>query len=143
MATLAYRGPSSAIHPLHGILLASMLPLYLGGLLSDLAYSSSYQIQWSNFAAWLIAGAMVFTGLTLLWSLISLIGGSHRRGWALIYFLVVLAVFILGLINSFIHARDAWGIMPAGLVLSIIVTALAIVATWIGFTGRGHAGDVR
>jgi len=125
------------------VLLASMVPLYLGGLLSDLAYRSSYQLQWSNFAAWLIAGALVFTGLTLLWSVVTLVRAVRRRGWPLVYFLVVLAIFVLGLLNSFIHARDAWGMMPTGLILSFAVTALAVVATWIGFSGRSHAGDVR
>ena len=48
-----------ALHPLHAILLAFPLPLFLGALLSDLAYSSTYEVQWTNFASWLIAGAML------------------------------------------------------------------------------------
>ena len=50
------------------MLLAFPLPLFIGALLSDWAYSATYQIQWINFASWLIAGALVFTGLALLWS---------------------------------------------------------------------------
>lgn len=122
------------IHPLHAVLLASALPLFLGGLLSDWAYGSTYQIQWSNFAAWLIAGAMVFTGLSLLWGLIDLVRRGRRRGRTLVYFLVLLATFVLGLVNSFVHSRDAWGTMPDGLILSVIVTLLAGVAVWIGFS---------
>ncbi len=49
--------PVKSIHLLHAVLLAATLPLFLGGLLSDIAYALSYEIQWSNFAAWLIAGA--------------------------------------------------------------------------------------
>jgi uncharacterized membrane protein len=124
------------------MLLAAAMPLFLGGLLSDWAYASSYEIQWSNFAAWLIAGAMVFTGFALLWALIDLIRSDRRRGRPLVYFLVLLAAFVLGLINSFVHARDAWAVMPDGLILSAIVTLLAILATWVGFSSL-RPGETR
>ena len=140
MAVSAAETPTRAIHPLHAFLLAGAVPPFLGGLLSDLAYARSYQIQWSNFAAWLIAGGMVFTGFALLWALVELLRAEQRRGRPLIYVLLLLAMFALGLINSFVHARDAWATMPAGLYLSVIVTLLAIVATWIGFSGLRTGG---
>ena len=69
MAVDTDRTRPKLLHPVHAILLASTLPLFLGALLSDWAYSSSYQIQWLNFASWLIAGALVLCGLALnmLW----------------------------------------------------------------------------
>ncbi|WP_207476695.1 DUF2231 domain-containing protein [Arenibaculum pallidiluteum] len=133
MAAIYDHRPPRAIQPVHAVLLAATIPLFLGGLLSDVAYTRSYEIQWSNFSAWLIAGGMVFTGLALLWSLIDLIR-ADRRGRPFIYFLLLLATFVLGLVNSFVHARDAWGTMPDGVILSAIVTVLAILATWIGFS---------
>ena len=135
MADTRDRMAARAIHPLHAFLLAAATPLYLGGLLSDWAYASTYEIQWSNFAAWLIAGAMLFTGLALAWSLVGLLRPGRRRGRPLILFLILLILFIFGLIASFVHTRDAWAVMPDGLVLSAIVTLLAIAATWIGFSG--------
>lgn len=122
------------IHPLHAVLLAGAFPLFLGGLFSDWAYNNTFEVQWNNFAAWLIAGAMVFTGFALLWSLIDLLRGTARRGWGLTCFFLLLAMFVLGLINSFVHARDAFGSQPQGVVLSVIVTLLAIGAIWIGFS---------
>jgi uncharacterized membrane protein len=129
----AYRsGPGQ----LHAILLAGTVPLFLGALLSDIAYYQTYQIQWSNFASWLIAGAMVFCGFALLFSLINLVRAPRKGGQPLVYFLVLLATFVLGLINAFQHAKDAWAVMPSGLVLSVIVAVLAFVAAWIGLTPR-------
>jgi uncharacterized membrane protein len=104
-------------------------------LLSDIAYARTYEIQWLNFAAWLIAGAMVFTGLALAWSLVELALGPARRRRPLIGLLLLLGMFVFGLVNSFIHARDAWGAMPAGLVWSVIVTAMAAAAIWISVSG--------
>jgi len=131
---------AGTIHPFHAVLLAATVPLFLGGLLSDLAYASSYQIQWSNFAAWLIAGGMVFTGFALLWAFVELLRAGRRGGRPLACFLLLLAVFGFGLVNSFIHARDAWGTMPTGLILSAIVAMLAIAATWIGFSSLRMGG---
>jgi uncharacterized membrane protein len=117
------------------VLVACAAPLFLGGLLSDIAYARTYEIQWLNFAAWLIAGAMVFTGLALAWSLVELALGPARRGAPLIGLLLLLAMFVFGLVNAFMHARDAWGAMPAGLLWSVIVTAIAAVALWISVSG--------
>lgn len=56
MAVISASGLARPLHPLHAILLAFPLPLFLGALISDFAYWSSFQIQWSNFSSWLIAG---------------------------------------------------------------------------------------
>nr|WP_232328677.1 DUF2231 domain-containing protein [Sphingomonas horti] len=119
-----------------------MLPLFLGALLSDIAYSQSYQVQWKNFASWLIPGGLVFGGFALLWALIELFRADRRGQRAITYVLVLLAAWVLGFINAFIHAKDAWASMPAALILSIIVAALAIAATWLGFATL-RTGEVR
>lgn len=124
--------PTRPVHPLHAVLLTCAFPLYLGGLLADIAYARTYQIQWVNFAAWLIAGAMVFTGLGLAWSLLRAVRTRFRDKAGLIGLGLLAASFILGLLNSFMHARDAWGAMPSGLVLSLVVTGLAGAVIWLG-----------
>jgi uncharacterized membrane protein len=121
---------------LHAILLAFPLPLFVGALLSDLAYSASFHVQWINFASWLIAGALLVGGFTLLWALIELVGsGTARTGRHIAYFAVLLSMWTLGFINALVHAKDAWATMPASLYLSIVVTLLALIAAWIGYSG--------
>jgi uncharacterized membrane protein len=119
-------------------LLAGTVPLFLGGLLSDIAYYQSYQIQWSNFAAWLIAGGLLFCGLALLFALVNLIRAEQKTGRPVVYFLLLLVTWVLGLVNAFEHAKDAWAVMPSGLVLSVIVTVLAVVAAWIGLSNLNN-----
>lgn len=130
----------NVLHPIHGILLAGTIPLFLGGLLSDLAYSSSYQIEWSNFASWLIAGGLVFGGFALLWSIIDLVRADRRGGSLLMYTLLLLATWVLGFFNALTHARDAWATMPMGLILSVIVVLLALASAWVGFARFGVGG---
>lgn len=128
-------------HPIHAVLLAGALPLFLGAMLSDMAYASSYQIQWNNFASWLIAGGLVFAGLALLCTVIDLVRGARGRR-LVIQTLLLLATWILGFINALIHAKDAWASMPTGLVLSVIVAALAVAAIGAGFCGL-RLGDAK
>ena len=117
----------------HAFLLAAAFPLFLGGFLGDWAYWSSYQIQWSNFAAWLLAGGMVFLGIALVCALIDVFRGG--RGRSLLHFALVLVAFVLGFIGSLVHARDAWAVMPTGLLLSLVVLVLVAAATWMAFAG--------
>lgn len=120
--------------PLHAILLGGSVPLFVGALLSDIAYYQTYQSQWSNFAAWLLAGAELFSGLALLFALVNLIRAKRKAGRPTLYFLLLLATWVLGLINSFEHAKDAFAVMPLGLVLSVITAPLVCITAWIGLS---------
>lgn len=122
------------IHPVHAVLLASCLPLFLGALLSDWAYSTSFEIQWINFAAWLIVGALIFAGSALLWAMIDAFRADAPRGrskW--IYVGLLAATLVLGFVNALVHAKDAWATMPLGLLLSVFVFILAVATIWVGF----------
>nr|WP_218878648.1 DUF2231 domain-containing protein [Pseudomonas flavescens] len=121
-------------------MLAGAVPLFLGALLSDIAYYKTFQIQWSNFAAWLIAGGLLFSGLALLFALANLIRADRKAGRPVMYFLLLLITWVLGLVNAFEHAKDAWAIMPASLVLSVIVTLLISITAWIGLSGLRSGG---
>jgi uncharacterized membrane protein len=131
------------IHPLHAFLLAGCVPLFIGALLSDWAYSSTYEIQWTNFGSWFLVGALVLAGFALLWAFIDLLrADGDWRGRPLIYFVLLLAAWILGFIDALVHAKDAWAKMPEALILSVIVAILALVASWLGFS-TWRAGEVR
>ena len=104
----------SPLHPLHAILLAFLFPLLVGALFSDLAYSSSYQIQWANFASWLIAGALFVGSFVFLWALVDwLRHRGARNGRRGLYTLLLLATLLLGFVNAMVHAKDAYATMPA------------------------------
>ncbi|MBB5279135.1 DUF2231 domain-containing protein [Pacificimonas flava] len=133
--------PTRPPHPLHALLLAGSFPLFLGCALADWTYAASYQVQWTNFAAWLNAGALLFCGLALLLAAIDVIRGAGR---GIIYGLLLLATFAIGLVNAFVHAKDAWGAMPAALILSVITALLSAAATWAGLrTLRPYAAKAK
>lgn len=121
---------------MHAVLAFSAVPLFLGALLSDWAYAETYQVEWTNFASWLIAGGLVIAGIALLWATVDVLRSSvtRHRGGAL-YLVLLLASFVIGFINALVHAKDAWASMPAALVLSVIVLLLAAAASVVGLAG--------
>lgn len=124
-----------ALHPVHAVLLAGMLPLFLGALFSDIAYGRSYEVQWSNFASWLIAGALVLCGFALLWAVIDLFRADRRGSRSWLYVAVLAGTFGVGFVGALVHAKDAWATMPGGLIVSVIVAVLAVIAVALGFGG--------
>lgn len=118
---------------MHAVIAFSSLPLFVGALLSDWAYARTYEVQWTNFASWLVAGGVVMAALALLWAAADTLRPSARRGrrgW--IYLLTLLSAVLLGFINSLVHAKDAWAAMPDATVLSAIVVLLVAAASGIG-----------
>jgi uncharacterized membrane protein len=129
-----------ALLPVNAVLVAGATSLFVGALLSDIAYFRSYEIQWSNFSSWLLAGGLLVAALAFLWSIVELFRTRWRVWPAVAYTVLLLATWILGFIDALVHAKDAWATMPTGLVLSVIVVVLACVALGIAFAGM-HAGD--
>ena len=112
----------------------SAFPLFLGALLSDWAYSVSYEVQWINFASLLIAGALVFLGAALLLTFVRamlVVATLRRHVWVL--FGLILITFVVGFINALVHAKDAGATMPDGLLLSVVVFILVVLSMGYGF----------
>jgi uncharacterized membrane protein len=121
------------LHPLNALLLAFPVALFPGALLCDVTYLNSAEMQWSNFAAWLITGALVIAAPVLLWAIAAMLRG---RGGAL-YIATLAAMWIAGLVNAFQHSHDGWSsVGTTGLALSIVSSVLALAAGWTGYSRR-------
>jgi uncharacterized membrane protein len=139
LATTVYPTGSRPVHPLHALLLAFPIALFASALLSDITYLKNAEMQWSNFSAWLIVGALVFGAPVLLWAGVGFFRRRRdpERTRALVYFLLLLIMWIAGLINAFKHSQDAWSsVGAAGVTLSIISTLTAFAAGWIAYSGE-------
>ncbi|MFN3352734.1 MAG: DUF2231 domain-containing protein [Brevundimonas sp.] len=133
-------------HPVHAILLAFPIALFTGAVVSDIAYLRTAEVQWTNFSSWLIAGGVLFTGLTLAWALVALAAGwrgQERRPRA-IYAALLALLFVVGLVNALKHSQDAWSSVQAfGLTLSILSALLALIAGVLAFWAAGAREVVR
>ncbi|MEN5116775.1 DUF2231 domain-containing protein [Luteimonas sp. TWI662] len=130
------------LHPLHMLLVTSAFPLFLGALMADIGYARSYEIQWTNFASWLLVGAMVFAVIGLVWALVSLATPTARTRTRFLYVGLLALTCVLGFLNSLIHAMDAWQKMPQALVWSTLCV-LSIAATlWFALGGTLRRREV-
>src|SRR5688572_1383128 len=87
----------NSLRPVTVLLLGCTIALLLGALLSDIAYYQSFEVQWANFAAWLIAGALVTGALVVLLCVIGFFRRRTDRGRSGIVLLLVAAMWVAGL----------------------------------------------
>jgi uncharacterized membrane protein len=101
---------------------------FVGTLLTDLSYlCSGGNLLWLNFSSWLLAAGLLFGALAGIFILIDAVRGAVS--W--LAFVLLLAAWVVELINSLIHARDGWtAVAGLGLILSIIGAVLVLVAGW-------------
>ena len=121
--------------PIHAMLVPFPIVCFVGALLSDIAYAKTANIQYSNFSAWLLAFGTLFAGLAAIFGLIDFFFGSRGDrptiGW--IHMIGNLLIFVIALVNNFVHARDGWtSVVPTGLTLSVITVLLMIVTGHLG-----------
>jgi uncharacterized membrane protein len=123
-------------HPVHGILSAYPLALFTAAFVADIAYADSAQMQWANFAVWLLAGGLLMGALAAIAGIVEALlykGARGRRPWP--HSIGVALMMILALFNAFVHSRDGWtSVVPTGLVLSAIVSVLALATSWMGYS---------
>lgn len=127
------------LNPLHAILLAFPVGLFPSALLADITYLNTAVIQWTNFASWLIAGAVLFSGMLLAWALLDMFFGRarRRRSRGLFYTVLVAIMFVAGFVNALQHSGDGWhSVQTLGLVLSIVCSVLALIAAFVAYSGQ-------
>jgi uncharacterized membrane protein len=126
--------------PVYAALVQFPVVCFIGALLTDIAYYRSGNYMWNDFSAWLVTIGCVMAGLTAVGGLITWLHHRHVRTLPLagLHVAVSLAVLVVAIFNAFVHSRDAFAVMPTGLILSAIVVALMLLATWLGWP-RTHA----
>lgn len=117
-----------ARHPIASIFLPVPVVCFVGALLTDLSYlCSGGNLLWLNFSSWLLAAGLLFGALAGIFILIDAVRGAVS--W--LAFVLLLAAWVVELINSLIHARDGWtAVAGLGLILSTIGAVLVLVAGW-------------
>jgi len=130
-----------ARHPLTSTFTSFPAVCFILALLNDIAYWRTANLQWQNFAEWLLFTGLVVGGLVLLAEVVGLLFRSRVRaqgpGW--LHAIGLLIVLVLGVINSFVHARDGWtAVVPQGLILSVVMVVVMMITGWLG-----HASVLR
>jgi uncharacterized membrane protein len=111
---------------LHPGLVAAGATLLIAAFASDLLYWDTLLFQYNNFSGWLLTGGLVLSLLAAIAFVIDLVlGRVGRVSW--LRFFGLAAAALLGLLNAFVHSRDAYtAVVPQGITLSAIVTAILL-----------------
>jgi uncharacterized membrane protein len=99
---------------------------FVAALIFDIIYSKTAVMLWDKGAAWLIVFGLLFAVLPRLVNLTQVWVTSRRtatRTDKLDFWLNLLAI-IVAIVNAFVHSRDAYAVVPTGLILSICTVIL-------------------
>jgi uncharacterized membrane protein len=130
--------PSAAAiggQPIHSMLIQFPVVCFTLAFLTDLAYWRTADLMWYRFSAWLLLAGLVFGALAAIAGIIDFLARRELRaqgpGWP--HTIGSIAVLILAVINSFLHAGDGWtAIVPWGVALSAVTVIAMIVSDWFG-----------
>ncbi|HKT85705.1 MAG TPA: DUF2231 domain-containing protein, partial [Novosphingobium sp.] len=107
---------------------------FVAALVFDILYVETFTILWVKAAAWLVSIGLLFAIVPQLINLgRTWFTRGRTKGLAINFWLQVVAI-VAAIFNAFVHSRDAYGSMPAGLWLSV-VTVLALVIGRIVLAG--------
>ena len=103
---------------------------FVGALIFDAIYAQTAEVLWFKAAAWLIAIGLVFAVLPRLINLVQVWfrGRRPRIAGEMAGFWLNLVAIAAAIVNAFVHSRDAWGVMPEGLWLSVLTVILLVLA---------------
>lgn len=100
--------------------------LFTGTLIFDIVYAVTRNVFWGKGAAWLVTTGLFFAiiprfiNLFQVW-LPSRYPSTHIER---LDFLVNLIGIVAAIVNAFVHSRDAYGMVPLNVVLSVITVAM-------------------
>ena len=115
---------------------------FVAALIFDIVYARSGQLLWDKSAAWLIAIGLVFAIIPRLINLFQIWGPARHFALASdrIDFWLNLLAIAAAIVNSFVHSRDAYGVVPAGMWLSACTVILLSIGNVLVSVRRATAG---
>ncbi|MGE7138473.1 DUF2231 domain-containing protein [Luteibacter sp. NPDC031894] len=120
---------SAVANAVYGLFNPIPFGFFVAALIFDVIYAKTGTILWAKGAAWLIVFGLLLAiiprlvNLTQVWITSRRISNSadHVDFW-----LNVVAI-VAALLNAFVHSRDAYAIMPAGVWLSAVTVLLIAI----------------
>jgi uncharacterized membrane protein len=138
--TTSYRLGSTAriaAHPIHPILVPVPIVCFVGALFTDIVYTQTATMMWSDFSAWLITVGVIVGWLAALFGAIDLLANRAVRSLSVAWMHGIgnLVVLALATVNMLVHTHDAWtSVVPWGITLSALTVLILLVTGWLGWS---------
>jgi uncharacterized membrane protein len=117
---------SIAANVLFGVLNPIAFGCFAAALAFDVIYQRSAEVLWNKGAAWLIAFGLLAAVVPRLVNLVQVwvTGRGQTTGTEKLDFLLNLFAIVAAIFNAFVHSRDAYAVVPEGVLLSVCTVAL-------------------
>ncbi|KIG02951.1 DUF2231 domain-containing protein [Caballeronia concitans] len=124
---LPYR--SVVASAVYGVLNPIPFGFFVAAFVFDTLYFLTTEVQWGKSAAWLIVFGLLFAVVPRLVNLAQVWITSRRSALRADRFDFWLNLFAIAaaIFNAFVHSRDAYAMMPAGLWLSACTVVLLAI----------------
>ncbi len=143
MSSLAIPHRSVVASAIYGLLNPIPFGCFVAALIFDIIYARSADIFWQKGAAWLIVFGLLFAVIPRLVNLVQVwitgrrtVMSADRLDFWLNLFAIVAAIF-----NAFVHSRDAYSVIPAGVWLSAYTVILISIGHIVMATRRFASGS--
>ena len=139
MATMQTRNPVSSAnirgHPMHPILITLPIGFWVATLLADIGFWWSRVDTWATATMWLLGAAIAAAALAATAGVIDFLGDRRIRALSDAWQHAignVLAVLVSLFSFYWRYRYGAAGVVPTGLVLSLVVVAIILFTGWKG-----------
>lgn len=139
MVTIQTRNPVSSAnlagHPLHPMLITLPIGFWVATLLADLGFWWTGADGWANAAMWLLGAAIVAAAAAAITGLIDFLGDDRIRALSQAWQHAignVIAVLVSLFSFYWRYRYGSAGVLPTGLVLSLIVVGIILFTGWLG-----------
>ncbi|KRE92467.1 hypothetical protein ASG87_00690 [Frateuria sp. Soil773] len=127
------------VDAVYGLLNPLPFGFFVAALIFDILYARTADVQWNNGAAWLNAFGLVLAivprliNLARVWITARVRATSADKAGFWLY----LVAIVVAIVNAFVHSRDAYAVVPAGVWLSACtVILLSIGQVAMAVTGK-------
>jgi uncharacterized membrane protein len=106
------------------------LGFFVAAWIFDILYMKTFINMWTDAANWLIVLGLLIAVIPRLINLIQVWSSPKPLADSAVklHFWLNLVAVILAIFNAFIHSRDAYAVVPAGVILSTGVVVLMLLA---------------
>jgi uncharacterized membrane protein len=133
-------------HPLHPMIVPFPIAFFISALVTDLVYLGTGRPGFADASVWLIGAGLAGAVLAAVLGLTDFLGDRMVRGMSQAWMHLIgngIAV-LLEIANLVVRASSGaqGGLVPTGIILSAIVTAVLVFTGWMGgeMVYRRHVG---
>ena len=143
MSSLATPHRSVMANAIYGLLNPIPFGCFVAALIFDITYARTAVVLWGKGAAWLIVIGLLFAVIPRLVNLVQVWITSRRlamRADRLDFWLNLLAI-VAAIFNAFVHSRDAYAVVPAGVWLSactVILLSIGHIVMAVQYSKSGE-----